>query len=542
MAKERSIRKFVMLPWLKGLDTCVDEGIMHMLRKGDYLLQADNIVFDTNGGKIKREGHEYHDSAAITNTPTIVGGHDYWANITNVKTQKIVVCDNQATSKMWFQSAAGGAWTELAKDATATAPTTVTRACYEVFNDDLIIAVTDSNAAGRAPLKWNNQEGGNTYKPLGGTPPSLKFVRAHQGRIWGAGDPARPDRLHFSGPGNHEEWNGDGDSGAIDIDPGDGDPTGITAIFPSYKGKLIVAKRNRLYMIDGQTPDDYKVVPISKGIGCISHNSCIAVDMDDVYFMSDRGMHSLTVTEKYGDFEGAYLSMDIQRTFNTWSKTQLEFSQGVWIPRLNSVMWAVSENGTRLDALWLYDIRYKAWYRWTGFNPTALFRVDEVSTSRKRAYFGDNAGRLSKCQKADTYHDYASTAISQTLMTPFLYPDNDPTAVKGFKKLGVWVKMDGNISLTASVRLAGNNTPQTLTFTSSGSLGAAALDLDFVLGTSILNQNEVIRMTPFELPFDGFASSCQITFTQAGADQKCTIFGFWIEWEYAGDAQETVGF
>jgi hypothetical protein len=446
---------------------------------------------------------------------------------------------------MWFQSAAGGAWTELAKDATATAPTVVTRIAYEVFNDDLIMAITDSAAAGRVPVKWNNQEGGNTYKPLGGSPPNIKFIRSHQGRVWGAGDPTRPDRLYFSGPGNHEEWNGSGDSGALDLDPGDGDPAGITAIFPSYKGRLIVAKRNRLYMIEGQTPDDYRVVPISKGIGCISHNSAVAVDMDDIYFMSDRGIHSLTVTEKYGDFEGAYLSMDIQRTFNTWSKSFLEFSQGVWVPNLNSCIWTVSENGTRLDAMWLYDIRYKAWYRWTGVNPTCLFRVDDTNVGRKRAYFGNNAGRLSRTERGTTdtdYHDYTSTAISQVVKTPFLYPDSNPTAIKGFKKLGVWVKMDGDVDLTVSIRLAGNNSEQELTFTSTGSQGTAALDLDFVLGESVLNQNEVVRMTPFELPFDGYSTSCQLTFTQDGADEKCTIFGFWIEWEPAGDSQETVGY
>jgi hypothetical protein len=548
MPKERHIRKFIMLPWLKGLDTCTDEGIMHLLRKGDFLTQADDIVYSLDGSKAKRTGFEYHDNAAITNTPEIKGGFDYWANVSNVKTQKIVVVDGQATSKMWFQAPSGGAWTELAKDATATAPTSVTRAVFEVFNDDLIIAVTCTNSGGLGPLKWDNQESGNTYKPLGGTPPSLKFVRKHQGRLWGAGDPARPDRLHFSSPGNHEEWNGAGDSGGFDIDPGDGDPSGITAIFPSYKGRLIVAKRNSLYQVEGQTPDDYKVTPISKGIGCISHNSCVAIDQDDVYFMSDRGFHSLTVTEKYGDFEGSFLSADIQTSFNSWSKSQLQYSQGTWIPNLNSVIWAVSEAGTRLDKFWLYDVRFKAWYRWTGVNPTALFKVLDNATSRYKAYFGNNVGRLSRTQMEETvagaednYHDYTNTAITQTIETPFLYPDNDPTAIKGLKKLGVWVKMNADVVLTATIRQAGNNTPQELEFESSSS-GTAALDLDFVLGSSVLNQADVIRFTPLELPFDGYSTSLQITFTQDGLDEYCSLFGFWVEWEPAGDSQETVGY
>lgn len=536
----KQVRKYVQLPWLRGMDTCTDEGIMHLLNKGDYLLQADNIVYALDGSKNKREGFKYHDSAAITNTPEIKGGSDYWANVSNVKTQKIVVVDGQATSKMWFQSNSGGAWTELAKDATATAPTSVTAASFEVFNDDLVIAVTDSNSSGRAPYKWNNQEVGNTYKPLGGSPPALKFIRTHQGRLWGAGDPTRPDRLYFSGPGNHEEWNGAGDSGAIDIDPGDGDSSGITAIFPSFKGRLIVAKADKLYQVEGSTPDDYKITPISRGIGCVSHNSCVAVDLDDVYFMSSRGFHSLTVTEKYGDFLGSYLSSDIQDTFNGWDKSQLQYCQGVWIPTLNSIMWTVSESGTRLDAMWLYDVRYKAWYRWTGVNPTALFRVKDYATTLKLAYFGNNSGRLSKIQNG-YYHDYASTAITQTLKTPFLYPDKDPSAIKGLKKLGVWVKMDSSVILDVEVRQAGNNTTQTLQFSLTSS-GVSALDVDFVLGTSVLDQAAAPRMTPIQLPFDGYSTSVQFTFSQDGVDEHCAIFGYWVEWEPAGDAQETVGY
>lgn len=530
-----------MLPWLRGLDTDTDEGIMQFLKKADFLVQADDIVYSLDGSKIKRDGFTYHDSAAITNTPKIRGGHDYWCNLSNVKTQKIVVWDNQATSKAWIQAAGGGAWTELTKDASATAPTALTRVCFEVFNDDLIMAVTDSNTAGRAPLKWNNQDAGNAYLPLGGTPPNVKYVRKHQGRLWAAGDPTRPDRLYFTSPGNHEEWNGTGDSGAIDIDPGDGDSSGITAIFPSFRGMLFVAKANALYKVSGTTPVDYKIEPVSYGLGCISHNSAVAVDMDDIYFASERGFHSLVMTEKFGDFEGAFLSSTIQGDFNNLDDAQMKFSQGVWIPSLNSCIWNVSRNGTDLDTFWLYDVRFKAWYRWTGVTPTALFRVEDSTTKIKRAYFGDSVGRMSKTQNTGVYHDYTSTAISQVCKTPFIWPGNDPTKIVGFKKLGVWLKMPSGDTLTVSARLAGVTEPQTLTFTSTAS-GTPKLDVDFILGVSKLNADQDLRMTPYTLPLDGYATSVQLTFTQATADKYCAIFGWWIEWEPAGDSQETIGF
>ena len=70
-----------MLPWLKGLDTDTDEGIMQFMKKTDMLTDAQDLIFAVDGSKIKRDGFLYHDSAAITNTPTIVAGFDYWANV-----------------------------------------------------------------------------------------------------------------------------------------------------------------------------------------------------------------------------------------------------------------------------------------------------------------------------------------------------------------------------------------------------------------------------------------------------------------------------
>lgn len=539
MGKEARIRKYIQLPWLKGVNTDLDEGVMALVKKADYLVQGDDIVYDLDGSKVKREGYTYFDSAAITNTPAVKGGFDYWANVSNVKTQKIVVWDGQATSKCWFLADTGGAYTELTKAAAATAPTSVKRVSFEVFQDDLVMAFDCANDT--TPKKWNNQTG-TEYAELGGSPPAVKFVRTHQGRLWAAGDPTRPDRLYFSSPGNHEEWNGAGDSGAIDIDPGDGDENGITAIFPSYKGRLIVAKGTRLYQITGTTPDEYKVDPLSKGIGCISHNSVVSVDLDDIYWISHRGVHSLKVTEKYGDFEAAFISADIQTEFNSWDKTQMKYAQGVWVPSLNSVMFLISRSGNELDEFWLYDIRFRAWYRWTvsSVDPSSLFRVFDKTSQRYKAYWGSDVGRVAYTENG-SYADPSSTAISQVTKTPYIYPDNNPTTIKGLKKLGVWVNMESDVDLVVTVRVTGQTTTQTLTFNSDAE-GVQVLDVDFVLGVSVLNQSSNIKMTPLQLPFDGYSTSVQLTFTQGTLNKKAKIYGFWIEWEPASDSQETVGY
>ncbi len=54
------------------------------------------------------------------------------------------------------------------------------------------------------------------------------------------------DRLHYCTTGEPEEWQGTGDSGALDIGWGDGDPEGIIAVSPSFKGRLFIGKATRL--------------------------------------------------------------------------------------------------------------------------------------------------------------------------------------------------------------------------------------------------------------------------------------------------------
>ncbi len=534
-------QRFRMLPWKKGWDSDTDEGIMQFDGKGEYCVRLDDIIFTLSGGRRKRDGFDYHDSSAISGTPTIMGGFDYWANLAGVKTQKIVVWDGQATSKCWIQPAAGGAWTELAADTGVTAPTSLKRVVFEVFNEDLVMAVTDTVTAGVSPFKWDNQDSGNEYVALGGTPPPMKYIRKHQGRLWGAGDPEHPDRLHYSTPGNHEEWEGIGDSSYLEVEPGDGDPVGITAILPSFRGQLFVAKRNKIYKVTGTDPLSYKIESVSEGLGCISHNSCVAVDLDDVYFASERGFHSLVLTDKFGDFEGSFLSETVQTEYLACDEILKQYTQGVWIPSLNSVIWTMSRNGTQMDHFWLYDIRYKAWYRWQGANPTALFRVEDSSTGFKRAFFGNNVGRLSKTQVTGIYHDYTDTAISQEIVTPYIWPDNNPSTVKAFKKITIWAKMPQGETLTCLVRFPGMTEEQELTFTSNSS-GTAKLDVDFIMGTSVLGADAVLRMTPYTLPIDGVSeTSAQLTFVNDTVDSYCELFGWEIEYEQSGFSQETKG-
>jgi YD repeat-containing protein len=108
----------------------------------------------------------------------------------------------------------------------------------------------------------------DTSMTVGVDAPFASFVREHAGALW-CNDKTRLDRVHYSGE-DMFAWGGrDGLSGATDIGDGDGDPSGISGIAPTFKGVLFVGKRTKLYRIDisGGNFDTLTVTKVSNGIG-----------------------------------------------------------------------------------------------------------------------------------------------------------------------------------------------------------------------------------------------------------------------------------
>lgn len=398
----------------------------------------------------------------------------------------------------------------------------------EVMNEDLIIAFNNTTA----PKKWNNQTG-TLYADLGGLPPAFTMCRKHINRLFAAGVPGNRDRLYYSSTDNHEEWNGAGTSGAIDIFPGDGDPEGITAIFPATKGVLFVAKRNKLYRVITSNPDDalWAVDEVSAGIGCIGHNAVCPVGLDDMLFVSDRGVHSLASTQKFGDFEAAFLSKDIQKEFNTWNEDRYKQIRFCYVPYLNSIMLAVSPDGFDVNnEIHLFNVEDKQWYRFPEKVCEALW-VAKIN-NKDVLVVGDNTGRVDYLSQ--TAFNDNGVAITFDVKTGTIYPENQLNTVKGFKKLSLFYKPKVAGTITAKFKID-NFDVQTLIFDVSGNFDP--LGTSFVLGTSVLG---VFQPLPIiTLPVDGYGHGFSLQLTQAGLDEEVEIYGFAVEYEGAGDEQET---
>jgi len=374
---------------------------------------------------------------------------------------------------------------------------------------------------------------------LGGSPPDFSICREHLGRLW-TNDKTRPDFLHYSSTGNPEEWNGEGDSGGInDLGVGDGDPDGITAIFPPFKAQLFVAKRYRIYRITGFTPLDFQVKVISTNLGCISHRSAVGVEQDDVVFASERGIHSVIATADFGDLESAYLSADIQPTYqDDLNKDRRDFIQGAYIPIINSIAFSVTRVGESKNRdLYLLNIPTKQWYRWPDISCEAIATVklrgrQTMLVGEDNGVFG--LGRLLETQKENTFRDFNSSAINLVIKSGLIFPDNSVYTIKGFKKLGLVFRNKGKTELDTTFTVD-DFTEQQLLFTIEG--GSDLLGSTFILGASKLAGLTVLA--PLTLPIDGYGRGFQLTIENMQIDEPTEIYGFFVELDQRGDSQES---
>lgn len=404
----------------------------------------------------------------------------------------------------------------------------ITKCSFLTFNERCLIA---ADGIKNWPILFDPSTSSTTYTYIKNAAPNASILGEHEGRVI-ANDKTAPDRLHYSSPGDHTEWQGYGDSGVVDIGFGDGDPVGITAIYPTFKGALFVSKSERLYRLPDPGISLSRIELVSSGIGAVSHAGCAPVDMDDVLFISKRGFHSLAATSSYGDFSGAYLSEKIQNAFQEFTASRRALTWGRYFSKYNSVFFTVAESAaSRQDSIYVYNIKFKEWYRWP--NVTLQCVTTAKSGNNDVLIFGTQDSRLASLSSS-SYSDFGAEPYNYIVKTGKIYVDNNPSTVKMYKRIGFIFKPQGSFTFTANIKI--DNLPQqTVKFEKA--TGGDLLGTTFVLGESTLAYAS--NMDPFMQPIDGIGRGIQITVENTSPDQQVTIYGMIIEWVPAGMAQET---
>lgn len=495
-------------------------------------IEVDTAVLDSftityTGVGSLTEGTTATSTMSVQRAAPVIRLKDYWRFTGSAQAQLLMAVTSEP--KVWKYDSAGRR-KEIPLDSGATARIAPTQyADMLVFNERLIVA---QGGLGNTPLKYRPEDDGGELTDLGGNAPDFSVMASHLNRIW-TNDKANRDRLHYSASGNHEAWQGLEDSGALDIRPGDGDPVGIIGV-KVFKGRVFVFKKNKMYQIVGDSPENFQVLDVSEGLGGEAHMAWAAIDQDDALYLSSKGAHSIATTDKYGDFESAYLSAKIQPTYNDFERSQLPYAQAAYIPTINSVAFAVSESDTNiLDTIWLYNVQVKEWYRWPLMDAQALETV--LFSSIPTLFYGTSDGRIVRTQNG-TYTDFDAAGIKYRIKSGTIYPDGSPHTVKGFKRITLFFRPVGSYSFVCRVKID-NYSEQVLVF-SQQDTSSDLLDINFILGSSLLGASS--QFAPNTLPIDGYGRGMTLEIEQTGNGEQIAIYGFDIEFEGADISQEVV--
>jgi hypothetical protein len=233
-----------VLPWRGGLNTSQNPAMI----QPNQLTRADNISMGVDFSKQRRKGINFDWDSASSSTSSILGLHDFWYGVDG-RDQVLVSVDSD--DNVYTYASDGTRTTRNGGSAWASAITTVN---ILTFNNRCLIAV---DGAGNVMKQLDATSGlpatATDLSAAGGTPPQASAIIEHLGRVI-ANDKTNIDRVHFCETNNVAAWGVDnGDGGAIDIRPGDGDPEGIVA-FGVYNGDLIVFKTTKIYRVFSRDP------------------------------------------------------------------------------------------------------------------------------------------------------------------------------------------------------------------------------------------------------------------------------------------------
>ena len=486
-----------------------------------HLLTADNVYYRLNGAVVKTGGTAKYNTTVIASGEEIRGMFEYIkAGTGGSATRKrvahagtvIVKDDNDASFANLFTGLEDGAIPN-----------------YNVFEDVLIIA---SDSTSDAPKSWDQ----TTAQNLAGSPPNFAFSVTHSLRVWAAGDASNPSRLYYSSTQNHEEWNGTGTSGTIDISPNDGDI--ITGIIP-YRGDLIVFKgpyRGSITRVVGDPADtDFNTSPRTtiRGIGAIWQNSIFEFGNDIGFIATDGSIRSFTTTDRFGDYEQLALSDPI----SSWIRDNVTISalRTAWAAtdhlRGYSLICLPTSSATTPNHILMMDFRFRPvrWSNWPAFDGYSLARMSDPDDSDLPIlYFGGSDGFIRKAnQNAFAIDDV--TAISETVKTAAI-SYNTPNKSKTHARLGLGVRAAGTVSCTITTTDENSNQNS---ITISGIQGGTALG-SFELDTDTLG-GEIHKTYWADATALGSFRETSYQFQNTGLNQGLEITEFYTVLEGSGD-------
>lgn len=294
------------------------------------LTVANNIRLDEGGVVRRRGGWTKLSASAVGTAGNLIGVyHGAWL-IAGVLTRYVIATDGV---KVFFGT--GGAWTDITGVVVNTVNSTSLISFLSFTN--LLVGYGGTST----PWTWDGSAG--AIVAMSGAPPIGNMGIVWQNRIFFAGISTARTRLYYCDVGDPTVW---GASSFVDVpSPYDGDEiTGLAILY----GNLVVFKRNSVYIIQGDAPENWVISKTNSAVGCVSPYSVVGVD-NLIYFVSDKGLYAMNLSNS------KQVCYKVEPRYNAAVTNQLSGSltknriQGAHYRRRNEIWMAVDATASGQD-------------------------------------------------------------------------------------------------------------------------------------------------------------------------------------------------
>jgi hypothetical protein len=385
-----------------GLDVKTTKLRLSRLKHGNRLTAASNMLLTTEGGVTKRFGKVAINTTTLGAAVQIKGGIQFRLSsgtdyqVVGTSDGRVVRINTDGTT---------------ANLATGKSTNTAVRYRFAVYND--LLHITNGFDA---PMTWD----GTTFANMAGSPPATGRVVVMNGNRAFMTATAVPSRLYYSKLNNTLDWVGDDDAGFIDINPNDGGT--IIDLVPAIQ-ELVILKSNRVYRLQGIGPTTGftvadNLVPTVGSVGAISTQGAVFA-LNDVYYISELGLHNLTQTQQFGDLKEAFLSERVETYF------RLDFDNSLLLEHLGRSVLAYDSQqnnlylcadsidaGGKNDTTLVYDLVLKAWTVWPNTAFCSLFTARNATTGAREVWAGGYDGFVYALNRSSGSTEAISGSVS----------------------------------------------------------------------------------------------------------------------------------
>ena len=495
-----------------------------LVAPGDFVI-AENIEYDISGSKKKRLGTTRYNATVISGATQVTALSDYWRHaLTLSGTQKFVA----HAGTVIYKDDGDGVWDSL-------------KTTWGAAAKDQNICI----AQGYAVISTSNNDTPQIYDQTNiadlnaGALPKFTAATYHLRRLFTVGETAalsgavNPSRSTFSAAGDITLFTGS-DTGNLIFDDDDGDF--LVGVSQPLRGRLYFFKgpfRGSIHVVGGRSPTTFEKAPVCRGIPCVSHKSIITT-ANDVYWVSPYGIHSLVMTEKYGDTQEVFLSRAVQSLFNRVNFARVGQIAGFHAPHRNIIGWSLPiGTSTTNDTTLVYNYAREAWAVWThtGLDAasfmTARNPLAGTSNLKPSLYIGSYAGFVYNAEQTVLADDDATRSYTSRLRSPAHYRlDRVPELQeKVFHSVCSFIKP---AAATAQLQTNIDNRSASYTIDLAAGSGADLIGSTFVIGTSLIGSG--LETSYIETPIEDRGRGIQLEWSLGGTNQNLELYGYGIRY------------